>query len=177
MCSDSVRLFQKSDESALLIAFIACAREYLYAHSPHLPAHYSFARSGPPSSSNLPSPPIVILALHPHFSILKAAALVGIGSGPNVVHSMPCQEEDELAFDLAALEKRLKEEKEVGRGVIVAYGLGEVNTGGFGRDLMKVVEMCKVYGAWLHIDAGESGESPIEANIQLILKLSAASLV
>lgn len=68
---------------------------------------------------------------------------------------MPCQEGDELAFELTALEERLKAEKDVGRGVILVYGLGEVNTGGFGTDLPKVAELCRTYGAWLHIDAGE----------------------
>lgn len=140
----------------ILMFSIACAREFLYANSPHLSRGYSYARSGPPSSATLPNPPIAVLALHPHYSILKAAALVGIGSGPDVVHSMPCREDNELAFDLVALEERLRAEKAIGRGVVLAYGLGEVNTGGFGRDLRKVAGLCKRYGAWLHVDGGES---------------------
>lgn len=99
----------------------------------------------------------MILSLHPHFSINKAAALVGLGSGPEVVQTLPRLEEDELAFDLAALRKRMQEEKEVGRGVIVVYGLGEVNTGGgLAGDLEEVVEVVEEYGGWLHVDAGES---------------------
>lgn len=134
----------------------ACARDHLYAHSPHLPEGYSFAQSGPPSGPNLPSPPIILLTLYPHFSLLKASALVGIGSGPNVVHTMPAAPDDELAFDLSALRSRLAEEQAVGRGVIVTYGLGEANTGGFGRGLDEVAVMCKEYGAWLHVDGGEN---------------------
>ena len=68
---------------------------------------------------------------------------------------MPCLAEDELAFDLYKLEVRLAEENKEGRGVIVVYGLGEVNTGGFGRDLPRVADLCKKFGAWLHVDAGE----------------------
>jgi glutamate/tyrosine decarboxylase-like PLP-dependent enzyme len=68
---------------------------------------------------------------------------------------MPCQKDDELAFELTALEERLKAEKDRGRGVILVYGLGEVNTGGFDKDLPKVAQSCRKYGAWLHIDAGE----------------------
>ncbi len=94
--------------------------------------------------------------MYPHFSILKAGSLVGIGAGPNVIHTLPSAPDDELAFDLEALESRLAEEKKIGRGVIVAYGLGEVNTGGFGRGLPEVAAMCKEYGAWLHVDAGMS---------------------
>jgi glutamate/tyrosine decarboxylase-like PLP-dependent enzyme len=135
---------------------IACARDYLYSHSPHLPPDYSYAQDGPPSSPTLPSPPIIILALHPHYSILKAASLVGIGAGPRVVHTIPASQEDELAFDMAVLRDRLEKEKEVGRGVIVSYGLGEVNTGGTGSDLEEVAELCEELGAWLHVDAGMS---------------------
>jgi glutamate/tyrosine decarboxylase-like PLP-dependent enzyme len=52
------------------------------------------------------------------------------------------------------LRRRLQEEKEVGRGVIVSYGLGEVNTGGIGSDLEEIAELCEELGAWLHVDAG-----------------------
>jgi len=133
---------------------IACARDYLYSVSPHLPEGYSYAQDGPPSGANIPSPPVIILALHPHYSITKAAGLVGIGAGPRVVQMVPPAKDDELAFDMTALEQRLSQEKEVGRGVIVSYGLGEVNTGGFGRGLDDVARLCRSYGAWLHVDAG-----------------------
>lgn len=69
--------------------------------------------------------------------------------------SIPAAPNDELSLDLEVLEARLKEEQQVGRGVIVSYGLGEVNTGGLGTDLDKVAALCKSYGAWLHVDAGE----------------------
>ncbi|WVF70091.1 hypothetical protein IAT40_004879 [Kwoniella sp. CBS 6097] len=136
---------------------LACARDHLYANSPHLPKGYSYAQDGPPSSPTLPSPPIIILSLHPHFSIQKAASLVGLGSSSRIIHSMPSQADDELAFDLDKLEERLKAEQEVGRGVIVVYGVGEVNTGGFGRGLGDVAGLCKRYGAWLHVDAAFGG--------------------
>ena len=134
---------------------IACARDYLYSISPHLPFGYSYAQDGPPCGANLPSPPVIILALHPHFSITKAAGLVGLGAGPRIVHTIPPAQDDELAFDLIVLEERLRKEKEVGRGVIVSYGLGEVNTGGFGKGLEDVARLCKSYDAWLHVDAGK----------------------
>lgn len=55
---------------------------------------------------------------------------------------------------MAHLRDRLIKEKEIGRGVIVSYGLGEVNTGGIGGDLEDVAELCDELGAWLHVDAG-----------------------
>lgn len=69
---------------------------------------------------------------------------------------MPASPEDELAFDLLALESRLYEEMKVGRGIIVSYGLGEVNTGAFGGGLEEVSNLCQRYGVWLHVDAGGS---------------------
>lgn len=136
------------------LSHAACARDHLYANSPHLPKNYSFSQSGPPSSPTLPNPPIILLTLHPHYSILKASALVGIGSGPNVVQTLPADSEDELSFDMEVLESRLKEEKSIGRGVVVIWGMGEVNTGGFGRGLDHVSKLCRENGAWLHVDAG-----------------------
>ncbi|GMK55080.1 hypothetical protein CspeluHIS016_0201360 [Cutaneotrichosporon spelunceum] len=134
---------------------LACAREALYAASPHTAPGYSYAASGPPS--NMPSPPIVVLGIHPHWSIKKAAALVGLGNGPTVFHSLPADPEDELDIDLPALRGRLVAERAVGRGVILTYGLGEVNTGGFGRRLPEVAELCRQHGAWLHVDAAFGG--------------------
>lgn len=73
-----------------------------------------------------------------------------------MVQTLPRSEDDELAFDIPALRSRLQAEKEVGRGVVVVYGLGEVNTGGLGGDLEAVAAACEEFGAWLHVDAGQS---------------------
>lgn len=97
----------------------------------------------------------MLFTVHPHYSILKAASLVGLGSGPAVIQTIPSNGDDEIAFDIPALRARLKGEKQVGRGVVVVYGLGEVNTGGFGGDLVAVAEACEEFGAWLHVDAGK----------------------
>lgn len=148
----------------------ACARDHLYSVSPHLPKGYSYAQSGPPSAPGLPSPPIALLALHPHYSILKAAALVGIGAGPNVVHSLAACPDDELAVDLQDLKRQLAEHSNVGRGVIVSYGPGEVNTGGFGRDLPKVAELCNQYGAWLHVDAAFGGFAAVVPELRHLVQ-------
>ena len=96
----------------------------------------------------------MLLSLHPHFSVLKAASLVGIGSGPRIVQTLNADETSELTVDLENLEGRLQQEQRIGRGVIVSYGLGEVNTGGFGTGLPEIAALCKQYGAWLHVDAG-----------------------
>ncbi|KAL1409565.1 hypothetical protein Q8F55_003550 [Vanrija albida] len=133
---------------------LACAREFLYTASRATPDNYSFAERGPPPRAHQ-DPPIVILAIEPHFSIRKAAALVGIGS-----RSFPpvkASASNPLAFDLDDLERLLNREEGDPTMSIVSYGLGEVNTGGFGRELRKVAELCKKYGAWLHVDGAFGG--------------------
>ncbi|ORY22448.1 hypothetical protein BCR39DRAFT_551649 [Naematelia encephala] len=149
---------------------LACARDHLYANSPHLPKGYSYAQEGPPSDVNIPGPPIVLLTLHPHFSLVKSAGLVGLGSGPRVVQTMPSAPGDELAFDLDALRDRLEAEKKIGRGVIVCYGMGEVNTGGFGRGLESVAKLSREYGAWLHVDAAFGGFAAVVPEFRHLTK-------
>jgi glutamate/tyrosine decarboxylase-like PLP-dependent enzyme len=73
-----------------------------------------------------------------------------------VVHILPhdASDPEKLSFDLDVLRSRLEEERQAGRGVIVCYGSGEVNTGSMGKGLRGVAEICEVMGAWLHVDAG-----------------------
>lgn len=68
---------------------------------------------------------------------------------------IPAELDNELAFDLSALKQQLEKDKAAKRGSIVVIGLGEVNTGGFPGNLPQVAELCKQYGAWLHVDAGK----------------------
>ncbi|TXT04234.1 hypothetical protein VHUM_04232 [Vanrija humicola] len=133
---------------------LACAREALYAAASNTPDNYSFAEHGPPARGHQ-DPPIVIVALEPHFSIRKAAALVGIGSRSFV--AVKASASNPLAFDLDDLVRLLDRPKDDPTKTIVSYGLGEVNTGGFGRDLRKVATLCQKYGAWLHVDAAFGG--------------------
>ncbi|WVQ75704.1 hypothetical protein IAR50_005334 [Cryptococcus sp. DSM 104548] len=133
---------------------LACARNHLYSTSLSLPPNYSFSQDGPPPVLF----PIKILALHPHFSISKAASFIGLGGGPSVIQSVPAQEGDNVAFDLDKLEEMLEISSVPGKkGAIVVYGVGEVNTGAFGGDLGGVAKLCRKYGAWLHVDAAFGG--------------------
>jgi len=81
---------------------------------------------------------IDILCAGAHASIRKAASIVGIGRSRvieivkslngNTDESFNKEGRDLVAFDLIELEKRLKDAKENGRGVIVCPAYGEVNT-------------------------------------------------
>lgn len=115
----------------------ACARDALLLDSPHLPNGYTIAEHGFPSSIPHPEkphqlvPPIKVLTVKSHGSILKAAAITGIGRLN--VHDLPSMETGPsnpwaLGFDLAGLEGELQRATEVGQGVIVVVTLGEVNT-------------------------------------------------
>ena len=72
-----------------------------------------------------------------------------------MVKSVPAMADDELEWDLEALRAMLVEAKEAAIPVLVVYGLGEVNTGGFGRSLPEVAALSQEFDAWLHVDAGQ----------------------
>jgi glutamate/tyrosine decarboxylase-like PLP-dependent enzyme len=137
----------------------ACARDSFLTSHPDLPSGYSIAEYGFPSC--LPSPAIVVLAVSPHASFLKAAAVSGIGRS-NVIN-MPHATGDENGFDLAELQKRLQSEKERGAKVIVGITMGEVNTGGFGRNNRQAIDLARKFGAWVHVDGGD-GVASISAD-------------
>lgn len=92
-----------------------------------------------------PLPPTVF-AGSAHSSILKAMSITGIGrSRLHAVATLPGR----TAVDPVALEQALSAHT-TGPAVVVASA-GEVNTGDF-DDLVRVAELCKRFGAWLHVD-------------------------
>ncbi|KAI9346964.1 pyridoxal phosphate-dependent transferase [Obelidium mucronatum] len=110
------------------------------------------------------SPRVVVLHVHGHASLAKAASLLGIGrkncinlaSGP-----------DDCDFDLKALELRLKLYREENTGVIVVASYGEVNTGRFTTEIPEIRALCNDFGAWLHIDAAFGAFAPQSTHLQL----------
>ncbi|KPV72723.1 uncharacterized protein RHOBADRAFT_46318 [Rhodotorula graminis WP1] len=90
-----------------------------------------------------------------HASVRKAAALAGLGRRSVVqVGDAAAEREGRLvSMDLVELERRLRGNKERGRGSIVVTSFGEVNTGAINADTPAVRALCDRYGAWLHIDA------------------------
>lgn len=100
---------------------------------------------------------INVLTTMPHSSLAKAAGILGLGraSVKDVgVKDGPCWH-----FDFDLLEKMLRLEHTAS---IVVVSCGEVNTGRFAtaghEEFVKLRALCDQYGAWIHVDAGESGK-------------------
>ncbi len=91
-------------------------------------------------------PQIPVIGGTPHASIGKALSILGMGR--RSLEQAPCLP-GRLAVDPAALEQRLIALE--GAPAIVIGSAGEVNTGDF-DDLSVLGELCKRYGAWLHVD-------------------------
>ncbi|KIJ45920.1 hypothetical protein M422DRAFT_29566 [Sphaerobolus stellatus SS14] len=102
----------------------------------------------------------------PHSSLLKAAAITGIGRSNVIDLGKPIKREGDdnadsgtFGIDLAELEKYLKEAAEssatsgVRTAAIVVLSFGEVNTGDFTPNVREIRELCDKYNVWLHIDA------------------------
>lgn len=94
---------------------------------------------------------IKVIHVKSHFSIIKAASIIGIGK-------KNCLEINSssnlLEFDLEKLESTLKIYKDNNNiGAIVVIGFGEVNTGYFTNQISYVRKLCDKYDAWLHVDA------------------------
>jgi glutamate/tyrosine decarboxylase-like PLP-dependent enzyme len=89
-----------------------------------------------------------------HSSVYKAASIVGLGS--ENVHNVAYSDQP-WALDLQKLEQALQKTNVAS---IVVISCGEVNTGRFAtsghEQMRKIRALCDQYGAWLHVDAGNS---------------------
>ncbi|RPA98520.1 PLP-dependent transferase [Choiromyces venosus 120613-1] len=85
-----------------------------------------------------------------HSSLLKAAAIVGIGRR-NVVDIGRVDKPWEI--DIARLGLELEKAGAEGVVCIIAVSIGEVNTGRFEGGMGEIRELVDEHGAWLHADA------------------------
>ncbi|CEL56909.1 hypothetical protein RSOLAG1IB_08187 [Rhizoctonia solani AG-1 IB] len=96
---------------------------------------------------------VQVLCDRPHASIVKAAAIVGIGRSNVIDIGSP----EGKGIDLDILETRISEYAasfERDRKVaFVVLSFGEVNTGEFSPNVAEVRKICDKYNVWLHIDA------------------------
>lgn len=83
-----------------------------------------------------------------HTTLVKAAELLGLGSG--AVRVIPSR--DDLRMDVDALRARIRADREVGhRPFCVAASAGTVSTGVI-DDLDALADLCTEEGLWLHVD-------------------------
>jgi len=83
-----------------------------------------------------------------HSSIQKAVELLGLGS--DALRSVPVNEW--LQIDLAALQERIREDREKGFRPFCVVGVaGTTNTGAI-DDLTALAELCKRESLWFHVD-------------------------
>lgn len=116
---------------------------------------------------------IKVMHVKSHFSIIKAASIIGIGKKNCLEIS---NSSNLLEFDLKKLELLLKTYKNNNNtGVIIVIGFGEVNTGHFSSQILHIRKLCDKYDAWLHVDAAfgiMSRISPIYDNLSKNLELA-----
>ena len=97
--------------------------------------------------------PIRVLCGTPHSSVYKAIAMLGIGREClERIATLPNRE----AVDVTALRKRLVELSESGQPCLVVGNAGTVNSVDY-DDLNALADLCRDFGAWLHVDAAFGG--------------------
>jgi glutamate/tyrosine decarboxylase-like PLP-dependent enzyme len=116
---------------------------------------------------------IKVIHVKSHFSIIKAASIIGIGKKNCLEINNPS---NLLEFNLKELENLLITYKQNNNiGAIIVIGFGEVNTGNFTNQLPYIRKLCDKYDAWLHVDAAfgiMSRISPIYNSLSKNLELS-----
>ena len=141
---------------------LACGRE-------HIVNQRIKGRLGPDSQESIGSSGLLqacrvagvedihIYATMAHSSLYKASSILGLGRScvKDISRSKSIP-----AFDLPVLEEKLASNHDKSVSIIVV-SCGEVNTGLFAtygdKDLGIIRKLCDKYGAWLHVDGGESG--------------------
>jgi glutamate/tyrosine decarboxylase-like PLP-dependent enzyme len=135
---------------------LACGREAVIAK--RLPAGASVGEMGILAACQAAGiRKIQVLTSMGHSSLYKAASIVGLGRAS--VKELPMNEDRPWELDIAAVQQELQRD---GVANIIAISAGEVNTGLFavGRGQMKELRnMADAYGAWIHVDGGQSTRS------------------
>jgi aromatic-L-amino-acid decarboxylase len=95
------------------------------------------------------SAPVIVCSQAAHFSIRRAAAMLGIGTD-NIV---TLDTDDSFRMRVDALEAALGRYDNV---ICVVASAGTTNTGAI-DPLPEIAELCSAHGAWLHVDAAYGG--------------------
>jgi len=96
-----------------------------------------------------PARPVVICSEQVHFSIRRAAAMLGIGTDNIVI----VETDDEFRMRLDKLSQAIRKHENI---VCVIASAGTTNTGAI-DPLDEIATLCKEQGIWLHVDAAYGG--------------------
>ncbi|MGW2395030.1 pyridoxal phosphate-dependent decarboxylase family protein [Kitasatospora sp. NPDC001664] len=97
--------------------------------------------------------PVVFASEAAHFSVQRAAALLGLGERA----VLPVAVDRTLRMDPAALAERLKETVRQGRTPVAVVATAGVTDTGALDPLPEAAELAAEYGVWLHVDAAYGG--------------------
>jgi glutamate/tyrosine decarboxylase-like PLP-dependent enzyme len=104
------------------------------------------------------SKPVVICSQAAHFSIRRAAVMLGIGTD-NIV---TIDTDDEFRMRVDKLEAALRQHQNI---VCVVASAGTTNTGAI-DPLEQIANLCAEHDTWLHVDAAYGGGGLMSADLQ-----------
>lgn len=84
-----------------------------------------------------------------HSSLIKTLSVIGLGRSSVIDCGKASAPWD---FDLDKLEREMDLLTSQGGKAIVTANFGEVNTGGFTKNIPAIKKLCEKHGAWLHVD-------------------------
>ncbi len=96
---------------------------------------------------------VIFCSQRAHYSIQKAAKLLGIGE--DHVRSVPVDSRDRM--DLNKLEQMIELEKSAGNTIVAVVGVAGTSETGIIDDLTGIGKICKREKIWFHVDAAYGG--------------------
>ncbi|MEV4611118.1 aminotransferase class I/II-fold pyridoxal phosphate-dependent enzyme [Kitasatospora sp. NPDC049258] len=109
--------------------------------------------------------PVILASRAAHFSVQRAAALLGLGE--RAVLTVPVDRE--LRMDPAALADTLAEAERSGRTPIAVVATAGTTDTGAVDPLHQAADLAARHGAWLHVDAAYGGGALLSARLAPLL--------
>jgi len=107
---------------------------------------------------SLESQPVILCSRAAHFSIRRAAVMLGIGTD-NIV---AIDTDDQFRMCVDALETALNEHDNI---ICVVASAGTTNTGAI-DPLSQIADLCSAQGVWLHVDAAYGAGGLMSAQLR-----------
>lgn len=100
-------------------------------------------------------PPVILTQSDAHYSIARAAGMLGIGTRNVVKVGL----DDRRRMDPAALRHELEHARAAGRKVIAVCASCCTTPIGAFDPLTPIADLCEEFGCWLHVDAAHGGSA------------------